>query len=104
MEVKNLQKQIVAFMNRWGTARRSPSTKETLFVHLVEEVGELARQYVNKVSRKAQYDEHEVKNAIGDIMMQLVNLADLHGFDVEDVVLEIFREDEPRLRAEEKRL
>ncbi len=102
MEVKELQKRMVEFMNRWDKARNSPSTTDARFIHLVEEVGELARQYVNQKSRPGQYDEAEIKNAIGDITLQLVKIADIHGFDMEELILEVLRDDEPRLREEEK--
>ena len=94
MEVKDFQKKIVEFLKQWEEKRQFTLTKEKAFTHLVEEVGELARQYVNKEVRKEGYDENEVKDAIGDILIQTVELAHLHGLDIEETVLKIIEEEQ----------
>jgi len=93
MQTKELQSKIIEFLSKWDQKRNDIPTKQKTFTHLIEEVGELARQYVNEEARKKQYDEKEVKNAIGDIFIQLVRLADLHGLDVEETITEIFKEE-----------
>jgi len=64
----------------------------------VEEVGELAREYVNKESRKEKFSEKELNNAIGDTVMQLIKLASLRGLDIENLVLEIIDEEQDALK------
>ena len=94
MEVKEFQNKIIEFLSKWDEKRQDAPTKQKTFTHLIEEVGELARQYVNEETRKERYDEKEVKDAIGDIFMQLTRLAHLHGLDIEEIVLKIIKEEQ----------
>jgi NTP pyrophosphatase (non-canonical NTP hydrolase) len=89
MTVKEFQKDIIKFLAKWDKKRKNKPTAQKTFVHLVEEIGELARQYVNKDTGRRAYDEKEVEDAIGDILIQLVMLAELHGLDIEKTVLKI---------------
>ena len=93
METKKFQNKIIEFLAKWDEKRNDIPTKEKTFTHLIEEIGELARQYVNQETRKERYDEKEVENAIGDIFIQLTRLAHLHGLDVEETVLKIIKEE-----------
>ena len=95
MEVKEFQKRIVKFVQSWDKKRSFTANEQSAFTHLVEEVGELARQYVNKEQRKDQYSQEEVDDAIGDILMQIVRLGDLRGLDIEEVVKKIIKEEQP---------
>jgi len=94
MQVNEFQKKIFAFAQRWDKVRNFEASKDETFFHIVEEVGELARQYVNRESRKGQYSESEIKDAIGDTLMQLFKLANLYGWDVEKLILEIMEREE----------
>ncbi len=97
MQVKEFQKQIIEFSKKWVKKQGYKPTEENTFIHLVEEVGELARQYVNKEKRKARFSEEGLENAIGDIILQIVWLAHLKNLDIEDVVSKIIKEDEKRI-------
>ena len=97
MEVKEFQKKIIEYVRKWDEKRGEISDEKTTFAHLVEEVGELARQYVNKEIRKDQYDEKEIEDAIFDILVQLIRLADLRNIDMEKLVLDSMKENEKRL-------
>lgn len=94
MQVKDFQKKIVEFAKKWVKKQNYKPTEENTFIHLVEEVGELARQYVNKEKRKTKYSEEEIENAIGDILLQVIWLANLKNLDIEEVVLKILKEEE----------
>ncbi len=93
MNVKEFQNQILEFLSKWDKKRNDIPTRQKTFDHLIEEIGELARQYVNEETRKERYNEKEIENAIGDIFIQLVRLANLHGLDVEQTVLKIIEEE-----------
>jgi len=94
METKEFQNKIIGFLSKWDEKRNDVPTKQKTFTHLIEEIGELARQYVNQETRKERYDEKEVKNAIGDIFIQLTRLAQLHGLDIEETVMEIIKKEQ----------
>ena len=97
MQVKEFHQKIVEFTEKWDKKRNVTPSEKLNFIHLVEEVGELATQYVNQEKRKDQYDEKEVDNAIGDILMQVVELAHLRGLDIEEIVNKIIEEESPSL-------
>lgn len=98
MEVKEFQNRILEFLSEWDKKRGDTPAKQKTFNHLIEEIGELARQYVNKETRKSGYNEKELENAIGDIFMQTVKLAHLHGLDIEQTVLKIIKEEREILK------
>ena len=98
MEVKDFQNKILEFLSEWDKKRKDIPSKPKTFNHLIEEVGELARQYVNEETRKSGYSKKELENAIGDIFIQLVKLAHLHAIDVEETVLKIIEEEQNILR------
>ena len=93
MEVKDFQKKIIDFVSKWDKKRNVKPNEELTFIHLVEEIGELAREYVNKQERKQEFSKEEVENAICDILMQTVKLAEMHGIDVEKAVLKVIQEE-----------
>lgn len=98
MEVKDFQKKIIEFISAWDKKRKNKPNEQLTFNHLVEEVGELARQYVNRESRKNEFNKKELDDAIGDIFMQLVKLAHLRGLDIEKVVLKIINKEQKLLK------
>ncbi|OHA00127.1 MAG: hypothetical protein A3C07_00185 [Candidatus Sungbacteria bacterium RIFCSPHIGHO2_02_FULL_47_11] len=98
MEVKDFQEKIVECVKAWEKKRKVTPDEKAIFIHLVEEVGELAQQYVNREERKDKYNEKELENAIGDILMQLVRLAYSRGLDIENLVSEIIEEESALLK------
>jgi NTP pyrophosphatase (non-canonical NTP hydrolase) len=98
MEVKNFQNKIVEFVSMWDKKQNAKPSEQLTFNHLVEEIGELAREYVNQQSRRDKFSEEELNNAIGDAFMQLVKLAHLRGLDIEEVVLKIIKEEQKFLK------
>lgn len=98
MEVKDFQNKIVEFVNAWDKKRNTQPNEQLTFTHLVEEIGELAREYVNQQSRKDKFKKEELDNAIGDALMQLVKLAHLRGIDIEELVLKIVKDEQKFLK------
>ncbi|OIP22966.1 hypothetical protein COX95_02840 [bacterium CG_4_10_14_0_2_um_filter_33_32] len=101
MEVGDFQKRIAEFVVKWDKKRNNIPDEESTLIHLMEEVGELSREYVSKRMRKDKYSPDEVENAIGDIMIQLVKLAILRNLDIEKVVMKIIKSDEENRLLEE---
>ncbi len=98
MEVKDFQNKIIELVSKWDKKRKVIPNEQGTFTHLIEEIGELARQYVNLEQRKEKYDEKELENAIGDALIQLVHLAHLRGLNIEEVIMKVIEEDEKRLQ------
>jgi NTP pyrophosphatase (non-canonical NTP hydrolase) len=53
-----------------------------VFLHLYEEVGEIARQLVNKNLTFREYDEGNLKEEIVQVMLDLFVLSEVHGIDL----------------------
>lgn len=99
MTVKEFQKRVTEFFLRWDKKRNVVSTEQMAFNHLVEEVGELAMQFVNKEQRPWDYKEEEIEDAIGDILIQTIRLTYLKGLDIEDIILKIMKNEEDQLKG-----
>ena len=76
-EVPNVYDLIRGWANDKGIYKSGDS--KTQYVKLMEESGELARAILKR-------DKPEIKDAIGDMIVVLTNLAYLEGFEVEDCV------------------
>jgi len=98
MEVKDFQNKIIEFGATWDKKRKVQPNEQLTLNHLVEEIGELAREYVSRESRPDKFSKKGLENAIGDALMQLVKLASLRNLNIEDVVLEIIRDEQELLR------
>lgn len=97
MEVNKFQKEIIEFMALWEKKLGVPYSEQKTFNHLVEEVGELAREFVNRDLRPDKFSDKELDNAIGDTLIHLVVLAELRGIKIEKLILEIMEEDKKRI-------
>jgi NTP pyrophosphatase (non-canonical NTP hydrolase) len=97
MEVNQFQDKIVKFCKEWEKYREFKHTEQNTFNHLVEEMGELASQFVNRDKGRKEFDGNEFDNAIGDILIHLVCLANLRGLSVEQLIDQIIKEDSKRL-------
>lgn len=93
MEVRELQAKILELEAKWSEKRNYTPTEQALFNYLIEEVGGLARQFVNLDQGQDRYNEAELENSLGDILIIIVQLATLRGLDVEDVLVEIVEEE-----------
>lgn len=97
MEVEEFEKKIIDLNNKWEKKLGVTFTEQTTFNHIVEEVGELARQFVNRDARKDKFNDKEVDDAIGDILFQTFELAHLRGIKVEKLIKDIIEEGSKRL-------
>jgi len=97
MEVKAFQTQIKNLMRDWDKLKGKRYTLETAFCHLVEEVGELAKELVNKKRSPEKYNKEKLIDAIGDILIYAVLLASLHKVDIEKLILTIIERDKKRM-------
>jgi len=98
MEVKKLQRKIEKFWEEVDRLKKKKYTPEMAFIHLVEEVGELAREFVNKERRPEKYSKENLIDAIGDILIFAFLLASLYKLDVEKLLLKVLKESKKRIK------
>jgi len=75
------QNERFELIRKWATERGiyDKGNSHTQYVKLMEEAGELAAALLNK-------DAYEIKDAIGDIVVVLTNLAALEGVTIENCI------------------
>jgi NTP pyrophosphatase (non-canonical NTP hydrolase) len=98
MEVKEFQKKIKNLMKNWDKLKKRKYTPEIAFCHLVEEVGELAKELVNKKRRPEKYSKEKLIDAIGDILIFTVLMASFYKVDIEKLILKIIEQDKKRMK------
>jgi NTP pyrophosphatase (non-canonical NTP hydrolase) len=94
MDLKQLQQKTVAIDNQFP----HKFDKVSLALDLVEEVGELAQailitekiKITNDPAKKRTVDD--VANALGDIMFDLLALAEKYGLDMESEYVKVMEE------------
>lgn len=62
--------------------RSERHTAQSAFVHLVEEIGEIARQLTNKEHRPEKYDPENLGAELADALMFLVLVAERSNIDL----------------------
>ena len=58
---------------------RAKHTKQSALIHLVEEVGEVARHLTDEHHRPEKFDGNQVGSELADVLMFIVILADLYN-------------------------
>lgn len=83
MELEVLKKRIFDFAKKRSEAAGAEMTAETSYIHLTEEMGEIARQIFNKKLRPDMFDEENMKEEIVDVILESLILAEICGVDLE---------------------
>lgn len=97
MEVKEFQKKIVEFNEEFVKKRKFIPSEKLSLIHMFEEVGELAHEYVSEEERINEFSSEKLENALGDIIIHLIDLVNQRGLDIENVVMKIIKEEGYRL-------
>ena len=86
-DVSYNQNERFELIRKWATERGiyDKGNSHTQYVKLMEEAGELAQALLNK-------DAYEVKDAIGDMVVVLTNLAALEGMQIENCIDSAYKE------------
>ena len=81
------QNERFELIRKWATERGiyDKGNSHTQYVKLMEEAGELAAALLND-------DKYEIKDAIGDMVVVLTNLAALEGMTIEDCIDSAYNE------------
>lgn len=83
MEIKKFQNEVVrAFEEIAKVPNRKGHTKQSAVIHLVEEIGEIARQVTNEYHRPEKFDKENLSEELADTMMFIVFLANLYDVDI----------------------
>ena len=82
MDIVEVGKRVYRFqkerVSEWGVEL----TPELVFFHLSEEIGEIARQLVNKNLPMREYEESNLKEEIAQAMLDLLVLSEVFNIDL----------------------
>ena len=72
MDIKEIEKRIVNFANKRASAKNFDLTPQLSYIHLAEEMGEVARQLSNKEIRKDLFNKENLKEEIVDVILEAI--------------------------------
>lgn len=82
-DIKEFQNEVVRVFGEIGKVpTRKNHTKQSATIHLVEEIGEIARQVTNEYGRPEKFDKENLSEELADAMMFIVFLANLYDVDI----------------------
>ena len=83
MDIRQFQKEILeVFSEMDKLPNRREHTKQSALIHLMEEVGEIARQVTNEYHRPEKFDKGNLGTELADALMFIVVLAQLYDVDI----------------------
>jgi len=86
MEVKDLQKQVNEFVDVLDEKFKCKHNTNNTFIHLIEEIGELAKQVNSPNIRNEEIDKNNLAEELGDILILTIRLASENNIDVEQAI------------------
>jgi len=84
MEIKEMQKDAFGIIEDWNRKNGTEHDKDTVFPHLIEEVGELAREINHKILPwRDYYNKDNLDEEYIDVLIQLLVFAKDQDIDIE---------------------
>ncbi len=83
MDIKDIQDRVIKFAQKRAEAKKFKFSPELSYIHLTEEIGEIARQLSNKQIRPELYNEENLKEEIVDVILESLILAYICKVDLD---------------------
>ncbi len=97
MDIREVQDRIYEFQQKRTSELGIDLTVDLVFIHFIEEVGEIARQIINgKYPSFRKYDEHNFKEEVVQAILDLILLSKLLNIDLPTEIDKKIREMEKR--------
>jgi NTP pyrophosphatase (non-canonical NTP hydrolase) len=103
MNIEKVSKRIYRLQKKRVEDLGTKLTPELMFLHLSEEVGEIARQLVNKNLAMRKYEESNIKEEITQAILDLLVLSEIHSIDLPEALNGKIEEMSKRQRTSETR-
>ena len=88
MNLDELQKASAELIGEFDALLNGKHDTDTTLIHLVEELGEIAREIYNEKSGRGKFDKKNFEGEIADMYLLLAQLATTKGVSVESAVAE----------------
>ena len=86
MDIAEVSKRVYRFQKERVTELGVELTPELVFLHLSEEIGEIARQMVNKNLPMREYKADNLKEEIVQAMLDLLVLSEAFNIDLSEAL------------------
>jgi len=86
MEIKEVQRESEKIVNEVYDKIGAAKDSEAIFLHLVEELGEISRQINNPKLKRQETDIDSLREEIADVILLVSKLASNYNIDIEKAV------------------
>jgi NTP pyrophosphatase (non-canonical NTP hydrolase) len=86
MDIVDIRKRVSRFQKERVAELGAKLTPELVFLHLSEEIGEIARQLVNKNLPMREYKESNLKEEIVQAMLDLLVLSEVFNINLPEAI------------------
>jgi NTP pyrophosphatase (non-canonical NTP hydrolase) len=86
MNIEEVSKKIYQLQKERVTELGAELTPELIFFHLSEEIGEIARQLVNRTLPIRKYEERNLKEEITQAILDLLVLSEVFDVDLSEAL------------------
>ena len=86
MEIKEAQEKVSKIVEDYHKKHKEDykDTKEIIFIHLVEEIGEIAREIYNEKSKwRGEFNKEKLAEEIADSLVHLFRLSEEYDINIE---------------------
>ena len=83
MEIKKLQEKTDEIINKMDAKTNCKHDINNTIIHLIEEIGELAKELNKPNIRNKPIDREELGNEIADVLFFITRIANLNEIDLE---------------------
>ena len=88
MEVRELQEKMNETIGIIDKKFKCEHSTNNTFLHLIEEIGELAEELNKPNIRSKEIDKKNLEEEIADILLLITKLACIHNIDIEKAILD----------------
>ena len=86
MNLTEFQKEAVKIVDDIDTKYKGTHDNDTTIVHLIEELGEIAREIYNEKMGRDKIDIENLKEEFADVYLLLAKLADNFSINLEEAI------------------
>ncbi len=86
MEIKEMQEKVSKIIEDYHKKHKEDykDTKEAIFLHLTEEIGEIAREIYNEKSKwRGEFNKEKLAEELADSLAHLLRLSKEYDIDIE---------------------
>jgi NTP pyrophosphatase (non-canonical NTP hydrolase) len=87
METSELQNEANKIIESVDKKLNANHNEENTIIHLLEELGEVARQINNKNIRKIAQDRQNIEEELADVQMFIMRLATINNINIENAII-----------------